>query len=127
MTRVYGKVKIHGIGGSVEVKALFDTGAGKSYLSDRLGSRIGYEKYSEPKEVALAVENATAKVIGFVSAADIEVEGYPLPEKETIGVIEGLREEAIIGLNLIEAYNIVLDTKEGKVGMKEFPPKAFLF
>mgnify|MGYP005854901861 CR=1 FL=1 len=96
-------------------------------MSHSAAAKIGYEKCDRPREVPLAVENSVAKVVGYIPAADLEIEGQLLPEKETLGVIEGLREDAVVGLNLIEAYGTELDVKEGKVKIKDYPPKAFLF
>lgn len=45
-----------------------------------------------------------------------------LPEEELIGVIKGLRVDAVIGLNLVEKYGIILERE--KIGFKERPPKA---
>lgn len=125
MVKVRDRIKVHKDDKCLEVVALFDTGSGKTYLNDRIAERIGYEKYPEPRKVPLAVEDKEAEVVGYAPAVDIEIAGYVLPEKETIGVVKDLREDAIIGLNLIEAYNIVLE--RDKIKLKRYPPKTFLF
>jgi hypothetical protein len=54
----------------------------------------------------------------------IEVEGYILPERETIGVIEDLRTDAIIGQNIRESYGIYI--KENKIKFKHYPPTSMI-
>lgn len=125
MVKVRDKLKLHKDGRSLEVVALFDKGSGKSYLSSHAAEKIGFERYPEPRRVPLAVEGKEAEVIGYVPAVDIEIAGCLLPEKETVGVVKGLREDAIIGLNLIEAYGIILE--RDRITLKEYPPKTFLF
>ncbi len=123
VVKVRDRLKLYKNGRSLEMVALFDKGSGKSYLSSRAAEKIGFERYPEPRAVPLAVEGK--EVIGYVPAVDIEIAGCLLPEKETVGVVKGLREDAIIGLNLIEAYGIILE--RDRITLKEYPPKTFLF
>lgn len=125
MVKVRDRIRIYKNDKRLEVIALFDTGSGKTYLNDRVAEKIGYEMYPESRKVPLAVENKEAEVIGYAPAVDVEIAGYVLPEKETIGVVKDLREDAIIGLNLIEAYNIILE--KDRIKLKGYPPKTFLF
>jgi len=124
MVKVRDRVKISQNGKIVEAVALFDTGASRSYIDVGVAEKVGYERYPEPRRVPLAVQGAEAEVVGYIPAADVEVAGCMLPEKETLGVIEGLREEAVIGLNIIESYNIILE--KDKIRLKEYPPSAQL-
>ena len=124
MVKARDKIKVYRDGRCLEVTALFDTGAGGSYLSDRVVEGIGYESYPQPRRVPLAVKEKEADVIGYVPAVDIEIAGYILPEKETIGVIKNLYVDAIIGLNLIEKYSITLE--KDRISFREYPPRAFL-
>jgi len=119
--RVIGKVELYVEGEHAEVGALFDAGATKSYVSFRLAERMGYSKYAEPKETLLAVENKTAYVVGDLLAR-VLVNGCELPVRHAFGVIDGLRHDVIIGMDLMEPYEVVLDVKEGKVGFKRYPP-----
>ena len=82
---------------------------------------MGFEPYREPREVALAVKGKTAKLIGRTTVY-LEVDGYVLPEEETIGVIEDLRVDAIIGLNIMESYGIYIEGDELK--FKQKPPTS---
>jgi len=124
MVKVRDRIGIYKDGKIFEVVALFDTGSGKTYLGHSIAERIGYEKYDEPIKVPLAVKEKEAEVIGRLHAY-IEISGYRLPEEETIGVIKGLHEDAVIGLNIIEAYSIILE--KDRIRLKDYPPRTFLF
>ena len=124
MVKVRDSIKVHKDGRFLEVVAVFDTGAGGSYLSDGVAEGIGYDMYPQPGRIPLRVKEKEAEVVGYVPAVDIEVAGYVLPEKETVGVIKDLNVDAIVGLNLIEKYNITLE--KDAVGFREYPPRAFL-
>ena len=106
---------------SISVEALFDTGVTKSYLSSRLADELGYVKYREPRKVMLAVENMEGLVIGYITAG-VMINGCKLPLEHTFGVVEGLRHNVIIGMDIMEPYDIELDVREGKVKFRRFPP-----
>jgi len=124
LVKARDRIKVYKDGRLLEVLAIFDTGAGGSYLSDRAAEGIGYERYPQPRRVPLAVKEKEAEVVGYMPAVDVEIAGYVLPEKETMGVIRDLNVDAIVGLNLIEKYNITLE--KDAVGFREYPPRAFL-
>ena len=123
MVKVIDKIRLFKNDKCVEVEALFDTGAGKSYVSKRVAEVLGYERYEKPREVQLAVKNFKAKVIGYL-VAHVEIAGYVLPEVEVFGVIEDLVRDVIIGLNIIEPYEIVLE--RDRVRFKRIPPTTLL-
>lgn len=125
MVKVRDKIRIYKDGIRLEVVALFDTGSGASYLSDAAANRIGYERYSPPRKVPLAVKRKKAEIVGYIPAVDIEITGYLLPIKETLNVVRNLRTEAIVGLDLIEKYGIIFE--KDRIGFKEYPPQTFLF
>jgi len=125
LTTVRDKIRIHGEKGSIGVEALFNTGAKSSYIDEAIAEKIGYRRYPKPRKIPLAVKEAEANLIGY-SPVDLEIAGCLMPETEVLGVIEDLREEAIIGMNLIEKYDIILDVKEGKVKLKKSPPEVIL-
>jgi len=125
MVKAYDRIKVRHGDRCVELTALFDTGAGGSYLSDEAAEKLGYKPYPEPRRVPLAVKGHEAEVIGYVPEAELEVAGHVLPELESLGVIRGLYVEAIIGRDLIEKYGITLE--EGRIGFREVPPRASLF
>lgn len=71
----------------------------------------------------LAVKGKDDKLIGDTTVY-IEVEGYILPERETIGVIEDLRVDAIIGLNIMESYGIYIEDDE--IRFRHYPPTSVI-
>ncbi len=121
--KVRDRVKLYKDDKSIEVEALFNSGSARSYVSDRVAEKIGYEPYPRPIKVYLAVEGYEAEVIGYITAF-LEIADYVLPELEILGVIKGLRVDAIIGVNVMEPYQIILE--KDKVTFKVVPPRAFL-
>ena len=119
--RVIGRVELRAESKSMGVEALFDTGATKSYVSSRLADELGYVRYKEPRKVMLAVENMEGLVIGYLTAG-VVINGCELPLEHAFGVIKALRHDAIIGMDIMEPYDIELDVKEGKVKFRRFPP-----
>jgi len=77
------------------------------------------------KKVPLAVVEKDAEVVGDTTVS-LEIAKCPMPRRETIEVIKGLREEAIVGLDIIEKYDLVLDTKAGRIRLKKCPPEVVL-
>ena len=122
--RVVSRVKICVDNKCKEVDALFDTGSTYSYVSKEVADELGYKSYSE--EVYLATEDAKVDIIGIVSDAKVFVDGCKLPWVHDFGVIDGLKYDAIIGLDIIELCDIVLDLKKGRAYPRECPPKIIL-
>lgn len=123
MVEAEKRIKVHKNGKVVEAMALFDTGSRRSYFRKDFAEKIGYEPYEKPKETLLAVKNKTANLIGRTTVY-IEVEGYLLPEEETIGVIEDLWVESVIGLNIMESYGIYIE--DDKIKLKHYPPTSVI-
>jgi predicted aspartyl protease len=119
--RIVGRVELRTEAKGVEVEALFDTGAAKSYVSSRLADKLGYVKYGEPRKVMLAVEGMEGLVVGYL-AARVVIDGCELPLEHAFGVVEGLRHDAVIGMDIMEPYDIELDVEEGKARFRRFPP-----
>lgn len=91
-------------------------------ISDEISDEPAF--HPKPVRIPLAVKDSEADVIGSVQSY-IEIAQHVLPEKETVGVVKNLRVDAIIGLNIIEPYNIVFE--KDLVRFKEQPPRTFLF
>ncbi len=119
--KAVGRVELRTKAKSVEAEALFDTGATKSYVSSRVADELGYVKYREPKKVVLAVEGMEGLVVGYL-AARVVIEGCELPLEHAFGVVEGLRHDVVIGMDIMEPYDIELDVKEGRARFRRFPP-----
>ncbi len=124
MVKVRDKVKIYCKGKTVEVEALFDTGSGKSYISENVAEKLTYEPYDKPREIQLAIKNFKAKIIAYIPAVDLEITGCVLPSKETLDVIKDLYVDAIIGLNIIEPYGITFE--KDMIKFREYPPRTHL-
>jgi len=123
VVKVRDRIKVCRDDRCIEVIALFDTGSGKSYINERAARELGYEKYPEPRKVHLAVKGAVAEIVGYVTAY-LEIAGHRLPEVETLGVIKDLAIKAIVGLNIIEPYGIILEKE--RIRFRQTPPTTYL-
>jgi len=119
--RVIDGVGLNVQGKGIEAEAIFDTGATRSFMSLELAEKFGYRKYDEPKEVLLATKDKTALMVGELVARVIML-GYELPLSHVFGVVEDLSHDVIIGMDLMEPYEVEVDAKEGKARFKRFPP-----
>ena len=119
--RVIDGVGLNVQGKSVEAEAIFDTGAARSFVSLEVAEKLGYSKYDEPKEVLLATKDKTALMVGEL-AARVTMLGYELPLSHVFGVIENLSRDVIIGMDLMEPYEVEVDVKQCKARFKRFPP-----
>jgi predicted aspartyl protease len=110
--KVYRNLKIRGSKGEIEVKALFDTGASFTVIRRSLAEKIGDIFPTGVKEVTLANGKTKLKVIGctpiftFIEKSPIDDIAY---------VIENLAEELIIGVKVMEFYDIKLDIINNRV------------
>lgn len=120
-TRILGKVCLAVQGMTVEVEAIFDTGATRSFVSLELAEKLGYVRHDKPEEVLLATKGKKASMVGEL-VARITILGYMLPLSHVFGAIEGLNHDTIIGMDIMEPYEIVVDAKEGKAAFRKFPP-----
>ena len=120
-TRVQGKVRLGVQGKRVEVEAIFDTGATRSFVSLELAEELGYTKHDQAKEVLLATKDKKALMVGEL-VARITMLGYELPLSHVFGAIEGLNHDMIIGMDIMEPYEVVVEAKEGRVAFRKFPP-----
>jgi predicted aspartyl protease len=123
MVKVEKRVMVHKDGRAFEARTLFDTGSRGSYFSKSFAEKLGYEPLKEPRRIPLAVRGKYAELIGW-TVVDLEVEGYILPEKEAIGVIDDLLMDLIIGLNIMEKYGIYIENDEIK--FKHIPPTSMI-
>jgi predicted aspartyl protease len=123
MVKVEKKVKVHKDGRIFEARTLLDTGSRGSYFSKSFAEKLGYEPLKEPRKIPLAVRGKYAELIGW-TVVDLEVEGYILPEKEAIGVIDDLLMDLIIGLNIMEKYGIYIEND--KIKFKHIPPTSMI-
>ena len=125
MSQVRGKLTLRNGEKQVEMTALFDTGSTLTYINETVAEKIGFNPYPKSKTVPLAVLEKEAEVLGDVTVS-LEIDGCLMPRRETLEVIRHLRLAAIVGLDIIEKYDVVLDTKNGRVKLKNYPPKVVL-
>jgi len=118
---VLSKVGLTVQGKGINVEAIFDTGATRSFVSLQLAEKLGYVRYDKPREVLLATKDKKASMAGELIAR-VTILGYELPLSHVFGVIEALNHDTIIGMDVMEPYEILVDPKEGKVSFKRFPP-----
>jgi predicted aspartyl protease len=86
-----------------------------------VAEKLGYTRFDKPREVLLATRDSKAYFVGELVVRVI-IEGFELPLSHVFGVISGLRYPAVIGMDIMEPYEIALDVKTGKVFFKRFPP-----
>ena len=123
MVKVEKKIKVYKDTRVFEANSLFDTGSRGSYFSKQFAEKIGYESLRESRRIPLAVRGKYAELIGW-TVVDLEVDGYILPEKEAIGVIDDLLVDLIVGLNIMEKYGIYIEADEIK--FKYIPPTSMI-
>lgn len=109
-----------------KVKALFDTGSTLSYVSETVATELGFERYATPRHVPLAVEGGFAEEIGEIPGVRVTIGGCEMPHSHTFGVLRGLRHEAVIGMDIMEPYQIRLDHEKGKPYLEKCPPEVEL-
>lgn len=119
--RVVGKVGLALREKGMDVEAIFDTGATRSFVSLELAKKLEYTRYGKPREVLLAAKDKKANMVGELISR-VTILEYELPLSHVFGVIEELNHDLIIGMDLMEPYEIVVDAKEGKASFKKFPP-----
>lgn len=124
MVKAYERIKVLRGDKCIEVTALFDTGSGKSYLSEGVARKLGYELYEKPYTIPLAVKGKYAEVIGYVPAY-LEILGYRTPGVEALEVVKDLFVDAIIGRNIMDAYDIIV-SKEGIRFMRDPPTPTLI-
>lgn len=120
--RVLSKVGLTVQGKLIDVEAIFDIGATRSFVSLQLAEKLGYIRYDEPKEVYLATKDKKASMVGELIAR-VTILGYELPLSHVFGVVEALNHDAIIGMDIMEPYKVLVDAKEGKVPSKGSHPQ----
>lgn len=118
---VLSKVGLTVQGKEIDVEAIFDTGATRSFVSLQLAETLGYIRYDRPREVLLATKDKKASMAGELIAR-VTMLDYELPLSHVFGVIEDLNRNLIVGMDLMEPYEIIVDAKEGKIFFKRFPP-----
>jgi len=110
--KIYRNLKIRSFKGELEVKALFDTGASFTVIRRGIAEKIGYILPTDVKEVVLVDGKTKLKVSGYIPISTT-IEGAPVDD--VAYVIEELAEELIIGVKVMEFYDIRLEPSKNNV------------
>jgi predicted aspartyl protease len=110
--RIYRSLKIRSSKGELDVKTLFDTGASFTVVKKEVAEKIGQILPTNIKEVTLADGKTKLKVLGYIPISMI-LEGSPIDD--IAYVIEELAEELIIGIKVMEFYDVKLDPSTNKI------------
>jgi predicted aspartyl protease len=110
--KIYRTLKIRSSKGEMAVKVLFDTGASFTVVRKDVAEKIGHILPTDVKEVTLADENTKLKVLGYIPISTV-IEGSPIDD--IAYVIDELAEELIIGVKVMEFYDIKLDPSTNKI------------
>jgi predicted aspartyl protease len=98
--------------GELAVKALFDTGASFTVVRRDVAEKIGHILPTDVREVTLADGKTKLKVLGYIPISTV-LEGSPIDD--IAYVIEELAEELIVGVRVMEFYDIKLDPSTNRV------------
>jgi predicted aspartyl protease len=110
--KIYRCLKIRSSKGELDVRALFDTGASFTVVRKEVAEKIGHILPTDVKEVTLADGRTKLKVLGYIPISMI-LEGSPVDD--IAYVIERLAEDLIIGIKVMEFYDIKLDPSTNKI------------
>jgi predicted aspartyl protease len=110
--KIYRALKIKSSKGELTVKALFDTGASFTVVRKDVAEKIGHILPTNVKEVTLADGKTRLKVLGYIPISTV-LEGSPIDD--IAYVIDELAEELIIGVKVMEFYDIKFDPSTNKI------------
>jgi predicted aspartyl protease len=110
--RVYRVLRVRSSRGELNVKALFDTGASFTVVRRDVAEKIGHILPTDVKEVTLTDGKTKLKVLGYIPISTV-LEGSPIDD--IAYVIEELAEELIVGVKVMEFYDIKLDPSTNKI------------
>jgi hypothetical protein len=60
-------------------------------------------------------------VVGYL-VARVVIDGCELPLEHAFGVVDGLRYDVVVGVDVMEPYDVELDVKEGRARLRRVPP-----
>ena len=110
--RIYRVLRVRSSKGELAVKALFDTGASFTVVRRDVAEKIGHILPTDVREVTLADGKTKLKVLGYIPISTV-LEGSPIDG--IAYVIEELAEELIVGIRVMEFYDIKLDPSTNRV------------
>lgn len=105
MGLIYKTVRLTGSRAEREVKALFDTGSSRCFLSRQVAQAVGEVV---PIAIPLRIETATAVTEAREAVhAAIWLDGHPL--QWVFYVVDDLTEPSIVGADFLQIWKIELD------------------
>jgi len=110
--RVYRVLRVRSSRGELDVKVLFDTGASFTVIRRDVAEKIGHILPTDVREVTLADGKTKLRVLGYIPISTV-LEGSPIDD--IAYVIEELAEELIVGVKVMEFYDIKLDPSTNKI------------
>jgi predicted aspartyl protease len=110
--RVYRVLRVRSSRGELNVKALFDTGASFTVVRRDVAEKIGHILPTDVREVTLTDGKTKLKVLGYIPISTV-LEGSPIDD--IAYVIEELAEELIVGVKVMEFYDIKLDPSTNRI------------
>jgi predicted aspartyl protease len=112
MLSIYRVLRVRSSRGELAVKALFDTGASFTVVRRDVAEKIGHILPTDVREVTLANGKTKLKVLGYIPISTV-LEGSPIDD--IAYVIEELAEELIVGVKVMEFYDIRLDPSTNRI------------
>ena len=111
MGLIYKTVRLTGSRAELEVKALFDTGSSRCFLSREVARSVA-DLFPVP--IPLQIETATA-VTQAREAVHVALwlDGHPL--QWVFYVVDGLTESAIVGADFLQIWKIKLDPEHERL------------
>jgi predicted aspartyl protease len=110
--RIYRVLRVRSSRGELDVKALFDTGASFTVVRRDVAEKIGHILPTDVREVTLTDGKTKLKVLGYIPISTV-LEGSPIDD--IAYVIEELAEELIVGVKVMEFYDIKLDPSTNRI------------
>lgn len=117
MSRVFGEVKIKSNKGESQVKALFDTGASRTFIRADVARKVGdLVELSRPR-VALLGDSEKRIEIKHQILVEIALDDYFISADADVS--PKLAHDVIIGASTMQEWGLVVEPGEEKVVIKE--------
>jgi predicted aspartyl protease len=110
--KIYRSLRVRSSKGELTVRALFDTGASFTVVRRDVAERVGHVLPMGVREVTLADGRTKLRVLGYIPISTV-LEGSPIDD--VAYVVEELAEELIVGVKVMEFYDIKLDPSTNRI------------
>lgn len=117
MSRVFEEVKVKSNKGQSQIKALFDTGASRTFIRSDVATKIGdLVELSRPRVAALG-DGENKIEIKHQILLEIALDDYFISADADVSA--RLAHELIIGASTMQEWGIAVEPKEEKVVIKD--------